>query len=404
MDRLRGDLSMLRTIGAVPGGGISRTTFSAADRQARDWYRARCAEAGLDLSADAAGNLVARSPRAGSGPQVWSGSHLDTVPNGGAFDGALGVVAALECLRRLTEEGIELARPFAATVFADEEGNYSHLFGSSALARGFSEAELGAMQGRDGDQLLDTMATQGWPLDGLGDTRLAPDTVEAFVELHIEQGPRLEAAGTDIGVVTSIVGLGGGVLEFVGRADHAGTTPMTARRDPLRAAAALIGDLPHIAASVSDTAVATCGRVDTEPGGANVVPALVRLTLDFRDHRKDGLGHLSEAILATAHSAARRHGVDVVWLPDAPFDPVGLDERMQEAIGANATARGLSVMALPSGAGHDAQNLAQLAPTAMIFVPSRDGRSHSPAEHTEWSDIENGANVLLATVLDLTRR
>jgi N-carbamoyl-L-amino-acid hydrolase len=399
--RLRADLQALGGIGRDPAGGITRTTFSAADRQAREWYRQRCADAGLTVAVDPVGNMVARAPGAGAGPAVWSGSHIDTVPNGGAFDGALGVVAALECLRRVTELGLDLARPLAAAVFADEEGNYSHLFGSSALARGFGEAELTAMTGRDGDRLLDTMAAQGWALDGLAETRLGADVVDMFVELHIEQGPKMEAAGAQIGVVSSIVGLAGGLVEFTGRADHAGTTPMTERRDPLRAAADLIAALPSIAASVSSTAVATCGRVDTEPGGANVVPSLVRLALDYRDQRAADVDRLASEIAAVAGMAARRHGVEVAWLPDSLIAPVGLDAGIQRRIEANARGRGLSVLELPSGAGHDAQNMAQVAPTAMIFVPSHEGRSHSPAEHTDWSDVENGANVLLATLVDL---
>jgi N-carbamoyl-L-amino-acid hydrolase len=245
------------------------------------------------------------------------------------------------------------------------------------------------------------MAAQGWALDGLADTRLGADVVDMFVELHIEQGPKMEAAGAQIGVVSSIVGLAGGLVEFTGRADHAGTTPMTERRDPLRAAADLIAALPSIAASVSSTAVATCGRVDTEPGGANVVPSLVRLALDYRDQRAAGVDRLAAEIAAVAGIAARRHGVEVAWLPDSLIAPVGLDTGIQRRIEANARGRGLSVLELPSGAGHDAQNLAQLAPTAMIFVPSHEGRSHSPAEHTDWSDVENGANVLLATLVDL---
>jgi beta-ureidopropionase / N-carbamoyl-L-amino-acid hydrolase len=412
MSRLRGDLVALSAIGRRAGDGITRTSFSAADLAAREWYRARCAEAGLAVRTDGIGNMFAEAAgpgRAGAGSgaaepgpaAVWSGSHIDTVPDGGAFDGAVGALAALECVRRLAEEGVELARPVRAVVFADEEGNYNHLLGSTALARGFTRDEIAAMTGRDGDRLVDAITAIGWDPGALAGNRADPAEVYAFVELHIEQGPNLEASGTDIGVVTSIVGIGGAVAEFRGRADHAGTTPMTRRQDPLRAAAQLIAGLPAITAAVSDTAVATCGKLVTLPGGANVVPGLVRMLLDFRDPDAGRLARLDRELTAAAHAAAAAHDVTLSWLAEAPVAPVGLDPRVQAAIDARARGLGLSAVAMPSGAGHDAQNMATLAPTGMIFVPSRDGRSHSPAEHTDWDDIENGANVLLATLTDL---
>lgn len=399
--RLRSDLQALSEIGRDPGGGISRTSFSPADLQAREWYRSACRDAGLDVRVDGIGNMVAG---AGGGPPaaaVWSGSHLDTVPNGGAFDGAVGAVAALECVRCIAEEGVSLRRPVRAVVFADEEGNFSHLLGSSALVRGFTAEQLAGMTGRDGDSLVAAISAAGWDTSRMTDTRVSPSSVYAFAELHIEQGPKLEAAGTQIGVVSSIVGLGGAVVEFHGRADHAGTTPMTARRDPMRAAADLITALPGIAASVSQAAVVTCGRVDAHPGGANVVPDLVRVTLDFRDPVAANLAALGDRISAHATEAARAHGVTSNWLPDALIAPTRLDGQMQAVIQGQAAGLELSTASMPSGAGHDAQNMATITPTGMIFVPSAGGRSHCPDEHTGWSDVTNGANVLLSTLVEL---
>jgi beta-ureidopropionase / N-carbamoyl-L-amino-acid hydrolase len=399
--RLRADLETLGQIGRNPGGGITRTSFSAADMQAREWYRSACRRAGLNLRVDAIGNMFAD---AGSDPAVaavCSGSHIDTVPDGGAFDGAVGALAALECVRRIAEEGISLRRPVHAIVFADEEGNYSHLLGSSALTRGFTQGQVEDMVGRDGDRLVDAMSATGWDVGGLTGTRIGPAAVDAFVELHIEQGPKLDDAGIPIGVVSSIVGLGGGVVEFRGRADHAGTTPMTSRQDPMRAAAEIITALPGIAASVSDAAVATCGRVDTVPGGANVVPSLVRVTLDFRDPDAARLDLLGDRIRARAAEAARMHGVGCAWLPDPQIAPTGLNSRVRPIIEKQAAGLQLSTASLPSGAGHDAQNMATIAPTGMIFIPSSGGRSHCPEEHTDFSDVTNGANVLLNTLLEL---
>jgi N-carbamoyl-L-amino-acid hydrolase len=399
--RLRADLETLGQIGRNPGGGITRTSFSPADMQAREWYRSACLRAGLNLRVDAIGNMFAD---AGSDPAVaavCSGSHIDTVPDGGAFDGAVGALAALECVRRIAEEGLSLRRPVRAVVFADEEGNYSHLLGSSALTRGFTQEQVEDMVGRDGDRLVDAMSATGWDTGSLTGTRIDPAAVYAFAELHIEQGPKLDEAGTPIGVVSSIVGLGGGVAEFRGRADHAGTTPMTARQDPMRAAADLIAALPGIAASASDAAVATCGRVDALPGGANVVPSAVRVTLDFRDPDAATLDLLGDRIRARAAEAARRHGVGCAWLPDPQIAPTGLHPRVRSIIEKQAAGLQLPTASLPSGAGHDAQNMAAIAPAGMIFIPSSGGRSHCPQEQTDWTDVTNGANVLLNTLIEL---
>jgi len=399
--RLRADLQALGEIGRGPDGGISRTAFSAADLQAREWYQSACREAGLTVQVDGIGNMVAGAGGDPAAAAVWSGSHLDTVPSGGAFDGAVGAVAALECVRRIAEEGIGLRRPVRAIVFADEEGNYSPLLGSSALVQGFTAGQLAQMTGRDGDRLTDAIAAAGWDPGRLTATRVSPNAVYAFAELHIEQGPKLEAAGTQIGVVSSIVGLGGAVAEFRGRADHAGTTPMTARQDPMLAAADLIAGLPGIAASVGPAAVATCGRVDAHPGGANVVPDRVSVTLDFRDPDAANLAALSARISARAAEVARAHGVTSVWLPDEQIAPTSLDARMQAMIAEHATSLELSAVSMPSGAGHDAQNMATIAPAGMIFVPSAGGRSHCPEEHTDWADVTNGANVLLNILVEL---
>ncbi len=402
--RLRADLASLAEIGRVSSGGITRTAFSAADAQARQWYRDRCAAAGLDLTTDGLGNMFTQPAGLQADvPAVWTGSHIDTVPDGGPLDGALGTVAALECVRRLAETGTELTRPVRAVVFADEEGNYSHLLGSYGLAHGYDGAALATMRGRDGDLLVDALERWPWRRGEPTGTRVDPTSIHAFVELHIEQGPHLEAAGTPIGVVTSIVGLGGGRMEFHGRADHAGTTPMNLRQDALRAAGAFVVALPEIAASVSNQAVITCGLLQLEPGGSNVVPRLAALTLDYRDPDRERLDQLTDAIGAAADRAARDHGVTATWNPDVPIDPVPMNQGIRDVIEDAAATCGLPTMAIASGAGHDSQNMATMAPTGMIFVPSKDGRSHSPAEHTDFAYLEHGANTLLQTLIRLAR-
>lgn len=400
-ERLLRDLADLARIGQDPAGGISRTAFSPADARAREWYRDRCAEAGLELELDGLGNMVAGRPDTSGVAAVWTGSHIDSVPRGGAFDGALGTVAALECVRRIAESGRTLRRPVRAVVFSDEEGNYGHLLGSTGMRRGFSEADLAAMTGRDGDRLVDALTGWPWAAGAPTATRREPGFLHAFVELHIEQGPTLESAGTDIGVVTSIVGLGGGLVRFSGRADHAGTTPMDARADALLAAARFISAMPDLARRTGPASVVTTGRVHVEPGGANQVPALAEVLLDFRDPDRARVEQLEEGIARAAHEAAAAHGVTAEWEPDEIVAPVPLDDRIRDVIRASATGLGLSSVDLPSGAGHDSQNMALLVPTAMVFVPSREGRSHSPAEHTDPADVVAGADVLLATLLRL---
>lgn len=398
--RLRRDLESLATIGRYEGGALHRTAFSPADVEARQWYRDRCDAAGLQLRVDWLGNMVAGPAEQAQAPAVWSGSHIDTVPDGGPLDGALGTVAALECVRRITEERVALARPVCSVVFADEEGNYSHLFGSYGMVHGYDEQRLAAMTGRDGDPV--TAALDGFPWRD-PDARLgpSPETVHSFVELHIEQGPRLESASVPIGVVTSIVALGGAEVVFTGRADHAGTTPMTMRRDPSRAAGELLTRLPAAAASVADDAVATCGTIAFDPGGTNVVPGSARLALDFRVPRARDLQSLTTALAEAAEACAARHDVECEFRLEPPIDPVPLDAGVQARIEAAAERCGLATMALPSGAGHDSQNMAKVVPTGMIFVPSHDGRSHSPLETTDPELLEHGANVLLETLLDL---
>jgi beta-ureidopropionase / N-carbamoyl-L-amino-acid hydrolase len=304
-------------------------------------------------------------------------------------------------VRRLAESGRRLRRPVRSVVFSDEEGNYGHLLGSTAMARGFTEAELAGMTGREGDRLLDALDAFAWARGPRTGPLLDPARLHAFVELHIEQGPNLEQHGTRIGVVTSIVGLSGAEVRFSGRTDHAGTTPMDGRRDALQAAARFIAALPQIARDSGPASVVTTGRVRVEPGGANQVPGLAELLLDFRDPERQTIEAMEQAIAGAAAEAAAAFGVTADWQPEEITDPVPLDEGIRQLIRRSASDLGLSTMDVPSGAGHDSQNMAKLVPTAMVFVPSRDGRSHSPAEYTADSDVVAGADVLLATLLEL---
>lgn len=354
------------------------------------------------MTVDGLGNIVAGPPSTTREPTaVRTGSHLDTVPDGGAFDGALGALAALECVRRIAESGSRPARPVRALVFSDEEGNYGHLLGSGGLARGYSADELAGMVGRDGDRLVEALANCGFGPSTADYTRLPDAHLHAFVELHIEQGPRLEASAIDIGVVTGIVGLGGGTVEFVGRADHAGGTPMNARQDALLGAADFLAGFPALAAAVGQQSVLTAGNLRVLPGADNVVPGQVTVRLDFRDAERSRVDALGQAVQQAAAAAAARHHLRVNYQPDAVVDPVLLDRTVMAQIAASADRLGLRHTELASFAGHDSQNMATRTPTGMIFVPSKGGRSHCPEEETDWGDVERGANVLLQTLLSL---
>lgn len=405
LERLRHDIEQVAQFGRTASGGVGRASFSTADRQVRAWLAHQCEQAGLALRTDGIGNVFVRVEATGAPagtPAVWTGSHLDTVPEGGRLDGVLGALAGLEVARRLVEENVPLRRPVEVVVFADEEGSYHHLLGSTALVRDFTAEQLDVIRGRDGDRLVDALCAMGWDPRQATSTSISAGDVHAFVELHIEQGCVLESCGAQIGVVTAIVGIGGGQLEFRGRQDHAGTTPMNVRRDALRGAAELLVRLADVARSVSDTAVVTCGILDVEPGGANVVPGVARLQLDFRDPDPRRLLDLEAAVVDAAREVAAQQGLEVAYVRDSITDPVPLHPVLQDLVESIAARQGLSALRLPSGAGHDAQNMAKLAPTAMVFVPSIDGRSHCPAESTAWDDIERGANVLLEAVHALT--
>jgi N-carbamoyl-L-amino-acid hydrolase len=404
IDRLTADLRELSAFGRLPGGGISRTSYSAADLQARQWFVARCADAGLQVSGDGLGNIFARLVPAGADPAlpaVWTGSHLDSVPEGGAYDGAAGVMSALECLRRLSEEQVALRRPVQLVMFADEEGCYHHLLGSTGLTRGLSGHQLAERSGRDGTRLVDALIAADLEPNAATSTVINPADVHAYVELHIEQGPVLESSGTDIGVVTSIVGIGGGTVRFTGRADHAGTTPMPARRDALRAAGHFLVGLPEAAARVSDHAVITCGLIAVSPAATNVVPAAAELQLDFRDTTMPTMQALADGIVQLAQEAAQQCSVTAEVRFDDTVEPVLLDAGIQQVIEESATRLGYSNLRMPSGAGHDAQNMARIASAGMIFVPSAGGRSHTREEFTSPADLERGANVLLETLISL---
>ena len=404
VSRIMEDLRALSAFGPSPGGGMARTTYSDDYRRAVDWLTGRCREAGMAVREDAAGNVIARLGPP-EGPAVVTGSHIDSVPGGGIYDGALGVLAGVECARCLAGRAEPLPAAFEVIAFADEEGAYISLLGSRAMAGDLPHGEVETAQGRHGETLAGAMARYGLDPAALDTARRPDDAVAAYVELHIEQGPVLEAGGHRIGVVTGIVGLHNSELSFRGQANHAGTTPMHLRRDALRAAAETVSacfaaieqDFP------ADTRL-TFGQVAVDPGASNVVPGEVRLSQDLRALDQSDIERAAAMIRATAERVAGGCGVEATSTLKSFNRPAAMSAGVVGAIGAAAADLGIEPLSMPSGAGHDAQMMAARWRTGMIFVPSKGGISHNAAEETSVEDIETGARVLLRTVERLLSR
>ena len=396
--RMREDFDALAAIGATPEGGVDRRSLGEAHLAARAWFRERAAAAGLATRVDAAGNHSAVLP-AGA-PTLLLGSHLDSVPNGGRYDGALGVVAALHVLLAL--QGTDLPVALEAIDFTDEEGTLVGLLGSEALAGALVPETLLAPRGGR-DALLAGLERAGLREEELSHARREPESLAGYLELHIEQGPVLERAGVRIGVVTAIVGARSFSLVFRGAAGHAGTTPMDARRDAGLAAASFALAARDIVVRDFPGCVATIGDVKLEPGAYNVVPGTARVALEFRSGDAEELEKLEQALRHAARTAADQADIELQVAPVGRWEPTPLDAAVCDAIEAAAAELGLSSMRLRSGAGHDAQALAGVTPAGMIFVPSVGGVSHDPRESTAWDDCVNGANVLLGAALALAR-
>lgn len=392
--RLLDDLRTLATFGKV-GTGVNRLSFSPEDRAAREWLCGRMREAGLEAEIDAVGNVYGRAPA--TRRTVLLGSHTDTVPNGGWLDGALGVMYGLEIARRWLEVRPGGGAGVDAISFQDEESTYLATLGSRSFSGALSDAELAGARGPGGRPLTETLSEAGYA--GKSRARLDPTRHVAYLEGHIEQGPRLETEGIRIGVVTGIVGIRRHQIVFTGRADHAGTTPMDLRQDAGAALVELAHDLlAEFRKAASPNSVWNLGNVVFAPGAANVVPAEARLAVEFRDTDPAILDRFETIVRACVERYDGRSRVRCAATRTLAVSPAIMDARVGEVIREAAARHDVAAMSLPSGAGHDAMILAAHVPTAMLFVPSRGGRSHDVAEDTAEADIVLGANVLMTAV------
>ncbi|HVL35890.1 MAG TPA: M20 family metallo-hydrolase [Burkholderiales bacterium] len=391
--RLLADLRALAQFGKA-GTGVNRVSFSSADLEARAWLRSRMEAAGLDAAIDAVGNVrgvTAQAPRA-----VVIGSHTDTVPMGGWLDGAMGVLYGLEIARARIASGRHTALGVDVVSFQDEEGTYLPCLGSRSFCGDLPPAELERPKSQSGEPLPQALARAGY---GGAPWRLDRQRHIAYLEAHIEQGPRLEAAGRRIGVVTGIVGIRRFRVSARGQADHAGTTPMSMRQDaarPLFAFAARVhAELPPMAGP--DT-VWNIGVVSVRPGAANVVPSEAELVVEFRDTSSELLDRIEARLLAWVRELDGEGRVRVEAQPIARIAPTLMAEPLEALIEASAGEHGQAALRMPSGAGHDAMVLGRYVPSAMLFIPSIGGRSHDIAEDTAEDDIVLGCEVLAGVV------
>jgi beta-ureidopropionase / N-carbamoyl-L-amino-acid hydrolase len=391
-------LTALSQFGKNPQGGVSRVAFSEADRQGREYVSGLMRAAGLDVSIDAAGNIVGR--RAGNDSTLKPlimGSHIDSVPEGGNYDGDVGSLSAIEVAHTLAEKKLTTRHPIEVLIFADEEGG---TIGSHALSGEITDKQLNLVS-NSGKTIRDGIKFIGGDPDKLASVRRKRGDIAAYLELHIEQGGILDTEKINIGVVEGIVGISQWEVKIEGFANHAGTTPMNQRRDAMLAAAKFVEAVNRIVTSVPGRQVGTVGKLQAWPGAYNVIPGKVVLGLELRDLDAAKVQMLYQKIRDEAAQIARSTGTSFDFTETNSIVPAPTDERLRKLIDETAKSLGFSTKWLPSGAGHDAQEIAQLCPVGMIFVPSVAGISHSPKEYSRPEDISNGANVLLHTLLRL---
>ncbi len=400
--RLEARIFELAKFGLQQNGETERVAFSDADIEARKWVISEMKNLGLETSIDFAGNIIGlRKGKDPSKKPIAFGSHIDRVPHGGNYDGCVGSMAALEVVQVLNENKIRTKHPLEVIIFSNEEGA---VMGSRAMAGHLGKDAMGVTNS--------TGFTVGEGIERLGGdtTRISEvtrkrDDLAAFLELHIEQGGILEKEMINIGVVEGIVGLKWWDVEFTGFANHAGTTPMNARQDALLAAAKFIVAVNEITNSFDGSQVGTVGRIKAEPGAPNVIPGKVVTSLEIRDLSSEVIEKVFEAIKSKSEEIAKASNVKIEFRPlDTTAAPAVMDISIQNEIENSAKTLDLSTKKMPSGAGHDAQDMALIAPTGMIFVPSKGGISHSPKEFTSANDMANGANVLLQTLLALDKK
>jgi N-carbamoyl-L-amino-acid hydrolase len=399
--RLNGTLQKLAEFGKNPKGGVSRVAYSEADKKGRDYVLGLMKQAGLAASVDFAGNLVGM--RSGTNPDlkpIIVASHIDTVPEGGNYDGIVGSLSAVEVAQTLQDHNGLLRHPLKVMIFQNEEGGH---LGSRAVTSGLTPDDL-ALTSLSGKKIGEGIKAIGGEPDRLEQAKITKGDFAAYIELHIEQGGVLEAEKASIGVVEGIVGIRRWNVTVTGIANHAGTTPMRLRRDALVGAAEFISGIHKLILKTQGRQVGTVGKIEAEPGAPNVIPGKVRFTFEVRDLDSTKLEKLHQNALSLAHRIEKEIGATFDFKETYNTAPVLTDDFIKSQIEAAARARRFRRLNLPSGAGHDAQEFARLGPMGMIFIPSRNGVSHSPEEFSRPEEVAAGAQVLFDTVELVDRR
>lgn len=403
IDRIQRDLEQINAFNATPDRGITRLTFSKEYQRAQAYVIEQLRQIDARISISHGGNLKGRIAGSQSrGPAVMLGSHLDTVVNGGRFDGLAGVVSALETTRVIVEDGIAHRLPLDVVVFAEEEGARfgRGLLGSSVWTGAIDPAGLKEIRDEDGVSYLEAMALAGLTVDD--QNRLEPANLRAMLEVHIEQGATLEKKGKRIGLVEAIVGINQFEVTIEGMANHAGTTAMAHRLDALQGAVRIIAAVEDIAPRTAAGTVVTVGKVVCDPGQSNVIPGRVRFSLDVRDADAAAIESAVAQIIQVADRVCNDRGLTFKITPGTRAAPVALSGALIELMDHKAAEMQIKPLRMASGAGHDTAVMAGLTDSAMIFLPSKDGRSHCPEEFTSPEDIKLGCELLLATVIELS--
>jgi N-carbamoyl-L-amino-acid hydrolase len=399
LKRLEQSMDELGRVGATERGGLTRLALSDEDKRGRDMLVRWMREAGLRVTVDQMGNIFGERAGTAPLPPVMMGSHADSVPTGGKYDGQLGVLCGLEAIRALNDHRVRTRHPVTLVIFTNEEGARFQpaMIASGVMAGKIALEDAYNARDKDGLRLVDELERIGY----LGSEPCVPRPLRAYLELHIEQGPFLEEEGLSVGVVEGIVAIAWSRLTIHGVQDHAGPTPMRIRHDALVAAAEVVTGVRRIAREIGGDLVTTVGNLTVHPNIVNAIPGRVTMSIDMRDPKSETLDRAQPMLDAVVREACEREGVrhelEHYWrMPYTPFAPevVAAVERAAEASG-GAWRR------IRSGAGHDAQYIAAIAPAGMVFVPSHDGRSHCEEEFTAIADIEAGANTLFLAMLDL---